>query len=93
MHTPKYDPHNYDPKQCYSAKRLSRYDMQVAGIVVYVVAMTVFFAIAVTVMLFGTGTVTEAHAISDNRGLKNKLTESTQPLPTPQVHPERVSAN
>ena len=89
MHTPKYDPHNYDPQQCYSARRLSRYDMQVAGIVVYVVAMTVFFAIAVTLMLFGTGTVTEAHAAtSDNRELKNKLTELTQPLPNPQAHPE-----
>jgi hypothetical protein len=48
--------------QSYSAKKLSRYDIQVAGVVVYVVAMAMFFVIALVLMLFGSGTVTEAHA-------------------------------
>jgi hypothetical protein len=64
MHTPDNHPENYDPQQCYSAKKLSRYDMQVAGVVVYVVAMTMFFVIALVLMLFGTGTVTHAQAKS-----------------------------
>jgi hypothetical protein len=62
MHTPANNPENYDPQHSYSAKKLSRYDMQVAGVVVYVVAMTMFFVIALVLMLFGSGTVTEAHA-------------------------------
>ena len=62
MHTPKYDPETYHPQQSYSAKQLSRYDMQVAGVVVYVVAMAVFFVIALVMMLFGSGMVTQAHA-------------------------------
>ena len=33
MPTPKYDPETYHPQQSYSAKQLSRYDMQVAGVV------------------------------------------------------------
>jgi hypothetical protein len=62
MHTHNNDPHTYDPKLSYSEKKLSRYDMQVAGVVVYVVAMTMFFVIALVLMLFGSGTVTQAHA-------------------------------
>lgn len=65
MYTPQNDPHNYDPQQSYAAKQLSRYDMQVAGIVVYVVAMTVFFVVALVFMLFG-GTATEAR-VQDGR--------------------------
>jgi len=59
MHKPQEDPHNYDPQQSYAAKQLSRYDMQVAGIVVYIVAMAVLFVVALVFMLFG-GTATEA---------------------------------
>ena len=62
MHTHNNDPHAYDPRVSYSEKKLSRYDMQVAGVVVYVVAMTMFFVIALVLMLFGNGTVTQAHA-------------------------------
>jgi hypothetical protein len=62
MHKPKYDPHTYDPQQSYSAKQLSRYDMEVAGVVVYIVAMTVFFVVALVMMLFGNETVNQAHA-------------------------------
>ena len=59
MHKPQEDPHNYDPQQSYAAKQLSRYDMQVAGIVVYIVAMAVLFVVALVFMLFG-GTAAEA---------------------------------
>ncbi len=62
MHMRKYDPHTYDPQQSYSAKQLSRYDMEVAGVVVYIVAMTVFFVVALVMMLFGNETVNQAHA-------------------------------
>lgn len=62
MRTPNQNPENYDPRQSYAEKKLSKYDMQVAGVVVYVVAMTMFFVIALVLMLFGSGTVTEAHA-------------------------------
>jgi hypothetical protein len=99
MRTPNNNPENYDPQHSYSAKKLSRYDMQVAGVVVYVVAMTMFFVIALVLMLFGSGTVTEAHAqtavaklhITDvlaTAEQKNKLAELTQPLPSPQSNPE-----
>ena len=56
------DPHNYDPQQSYSAKQLSRYDMQVAGVVVYVVAMTVFFVVALVMMLFRNESINQAQA-------------------------------
>ena len=62
MHMPKYDPETYHPQQSYSAKRLSRYDMQVAGVVIYVVALTVFFVVALVMMLFWNETATMAHA-------------------------------
>jgi hypothetical protein len=64
MPTPKYDPETYHPQQSYSAKQLSRYDMQVAGVVVYVVAMAVFFVVALVLMLFWNETATQAHAQS-----------------------------
>ncbi len=60
--SPEYDPHTYDPQQSYSAKQLSRYDMEVAGVVGYIVAMTVFFVVALVMMLFGNETVNQAHA-------------------------------
>ena len=89
MHMPN-NTENYDPQHSYSAKKLSRYDMQVAGVVVYVVAMTMFFVIALVLMLFGSGTVTEAHAqaavakhhLTDAPATaeqKNKPAELTQP--------------
>jgi len=62
MRKPDYDPHTYDPQQSYSAKQLSKYDMQVAGVVVYVVAMAVFFVVALVLMLFWNETATQAHA-------------------------------
>jgi len=61
MHKPQEDPHNYDPQQSYAAKQLSRYDMQVAGIVVYIVAMAMLFVVALVFMLFG-GTAIQARA-------------------------------
>ena len=88
MRMPDYDP-NYDPQQSYSAKKLSRYDMQVAGIVVYVVAMTVFFVVALVLMLFGNRTITDAEAANRNTTeLRNKVAELTQPLPNPRAHAE-----
>jgi hypothetical protein len=68
MHTPKYDPQTYDPQQSYSAKQLSRYDMQVAGIVVYVIALTVLFVVALVLMLFWNETAIQAHAQAANVG-------------------------
>jgi len=65
MHTPKYNPETYHPEQSYSAKQLSRYDMQVAGVVIYVIAMTVLFVVALVFMLFGEGSVTQAQAQSN----------------------------
>ena len=59
MYIPESDPRSYDPQRSYAAKQLSRYDMQVAGIVVYVVTMTLFFVVALVFMLFG-GTATQA---------------------------------
>jgi hypothetical protein len=56
------NPENYDPQQSYAAKQLSRYDMQVAGIVVYVVTMTMLFVVALVMMLFGNEPVTQARA-------------------------------
>lgn len=52
MRTPKRDPESYDPRESYAAKQLSRYDMEIAGIVVYVVTMTMFFVVALVMMLF-----------------------------------------
>ena len=66
MHTPKYDPETYHPQQSYSAKQLSRYDMQVAGIVMYVIALTVLFVVALVLMLFWHETAIQAHAQASN---------------------------
>ena len=87
MHTPKYDPETYHPQQSYSAKQLSRYDMEVAGVVVFVVAMTVFFVVALVMMLFGGELTTQAHAQTvkvEHRSMStaqhNKVPELTRPL-------------
>ena len=85
MPTPKYDPETYHPQQSYSAKQLSRYDMQVAGVVVYVVAMAVVFVVALVLMLFWNETATQAHAqtvVSAASERQGTLAELTQPLPT-----------
>jgi hypothetical protein len=77
MRRPNHSPENYDPQHSYSEKKLSKYDMQVAGVVVYVVAMTMFFVIALVLMLFGSGTVTEAHAkvaIAEHRSSDTRAT-------------------
>jgi len=61
--------------------------------------MAMFFVIALVLMLFGSGTVTEAHAqaavakhhFADALATaqqKNKLAELSQPLPSPQSNPE-----
>ncbi len=89
MHTPKYDPETYHPQQSYSAKQLSRYDMQVAGVVIYVVTMTVFFVVALVMMLFWNESATMAHAqagrtqrsiIAEQHG---KVSELPKPLAKP----------
>ena len=61
MLTTKRDPESYDPRESYAAKQLSRYDMQIAGIVVYVVTMTMFFIVALVMMLFRDEPSTHAH--------------------------------
>jgi len=61
MRTSNRDPESYDPRESYVAKQLSRYDMEVAGIVVYVVTMTVFFVVALVMMLFRNEPGTQAH--------------------------------
>jgi len=94
MRMPKYDPETYHPQQSYSAKQLSRYDMQVAGVVIYVVAMTVFFVVALVMMLFWNETAIMAHAQATKEhqtisaGQRNKLAELTQPLPKPEMRAE-----
>lgn len=52
MRASERNPENYDPRESYAAKQLSRHDMEVAGIVVYVVALTMFFVVALVMMLF-----------------------------------------
>ncbi len=94
MPTPKYDPETYHPQQSYSAKQLSRYDMQVAGVVVYVVAMAVFFVVALVLMLFWNETATPAHAqaaVSAATDQQSMLAELTQPLPKPEMRAEDVN--
>lgn len=98
MHMPKYDPETYHPQQSYAAKQLSRYDMQVAGVVVFVVAMTVFFVVALVMMLFGGEAATQAHAETakvERRSVtaeqRNKMAELTQPLPKPALRAEDVN--
>jgi hypothetical protein len=62
MHIPWRDGESYDPHQSYAAKQLSRYDYEVAGIVVFVVTMTMFFVVALVMMLFRNETTTQAQA-------------------------------
>ena len=52
MHTPTRDPESYDPLESYAAGKLSRHDMEVAGIVVFVVTMAMFFVVVLVMMLF-----------------------------------------
>lgn len=62
MRVRENDGSSYDPQQSYAAKQLSRYDMQVAGTVVYLVVMTMFFVVALVMMLFRNEPVTQAQA-------------------------------
>ena len=62
MRVRESDPSSYDPQQSYAAKKLSRYDMQVAGVVVFVVTMTMLFVVALVMMLFRNEPVAEAQA-------------------------------
>jgi hypothetical protein len=102
MPSHKYDPETYHPQQSYSAKQLSRYDMQVAGVVVYVVAMAVFFVVALVLMLFWNETATQAHAQtlnSEHQAItapgsaeqRNKLAELTQAFPKPALRAEDIN--
>ena len=50
-----YEAFEQEKRDALKGKRLTRYEMQVAGVVVYVVGMAVFFVIAVILMLFGEG--------------------------------------
>jgi hypothetical protein len=77
MQKAESDPHNYDPQQSYAAKQLSRYDMQVAGIVVFVVTIAMFFVVALTLMLFANEPVSQAHA-----RLASPSMRATASLPT-----------
>lgn len=83
MRTPKYNPETYHPDQSYSAKQLSRYDMEIAGVVIYVIAMVVVFVVALVFMLFGEGTVTRAHA---------QTIKASAPLTMRLARPERAPA-
>lgn len=62
MRTRESDPSNYDPQQSYAAKQLSRYDMQVAGTVVYLVIVAMLFVVALVMMLFRNEPIKEAQA-------------------------------
>ena len=66
------DPSNYDPKHSYAAKQLSRYDMQVAGVVVFLIAMTVLFVVALVMMLFRNEPMAQART----QGVKPAITAS-----------------
>lgn len=52
----------YDPQQSYAARQLSRYDMQVAWVVVFVVTLTMLFVVALVMMLFRNEPASQAHA-------------------------------
>ena len=82
MPMPKYDPETYHPQQSYSAKQLSRYDMQVAGVVIYVVAMTVFFVVALVMMLFWNENAIMAHA-QGAQGHRSISADQRSELPKP----------
>ena len=56
------DPSNYDPRHSYAAKQLSRYDMQVAWVVVFVITLTMLFVVALVMMLFRNEPAAEAQA-------------------------------
>lgn len=87
MRTPKYNPETYHPDQSYSVKQLSRHDIEVAGVVIYMIAMAVVFVVALVFMLFGEANVTQAHAQSMNHAtplaIGRAQTESGRaPLPS-----------
>jgi len=54
------DSENYDPQQSYAAGQLSRYDMQVAWVVVFVITIAMVFVIALVMMLFRNEPATQA---------------------------------
>ena len=64
MHIPKRDHETGDLRESYAAKELSRYDMEVAGVVVYMVMMLLFFIVALVMMLFRNELATQARAHS-----------------------------
>jgi hypothetical protein len=88
--------HNQEPDPSHATKRLTKNEMHIAGIVVYIIALAMFLAMAVALMLFGTGRIMHAQSKNDMRQVggtasaeqKNKLAELTQPFPTPRAHPE-----
>lgn len=79
MRVNENDPSNYDPQQSYAAKQLSRYDMQVAGTVVYLVIMTMFFVVALVMMLFRNEPVNQAQA----QVAKPAISATVQSAPRP----------
>jgi hypothetical protein len=52
MRAPEMDPEAHDIRESYAPKERGHYDMDVAGIVVYLVMMSLFFIVAVVMMLF-----------------------------------------
>jgi hypothetical protein len=78
------DPSNYDPQQSYAAKQLSRYDMQVAGVVVYLVTMTMFFVVALVMMLFRNEPVAQAQAQGAKPAILATIQSARAEHPTPQ---------
>lgn len=86
MRARPYDPNTYDPQHSYAAKQLSRYDMQVAGVVVYVVAMTFLFVVALVMMLFRNEPLTQAQAHARKPAAVVRITPAdkyTDPRNTP----------
>ena len=80
------DPSNYDPKQSYAAKQLSRYDMQVAGTVVYLVIMTMFFVVALVMMLFRNEPVTQAQAHATRPAISAQVQPAHAEMAKAQLH-------
>lgn len=70
------NPENYDPQQSYAAKQLSRYDIQVAGVVVYMVTLTMLFVVALVLMLFWNEPVNQARAQAANPSVPGVETSS-----------------
>ena len=51
MRTPDRDPEAHEMRESYAPNELGHYDMDIAGIVVYLVLMLLFFIVAVVMML------------------------------------------